>query len=152
CEAKSLKSLPRPSSGLRFRGRSHVGACVLAVAPVNLNVQPAGDVEQLAQAVERKLTCDRTTRVGRMIACLSKRVKLVLDDFRNRLPESFCGHQVVQIVREWRAKSVRLVDGGDDVFDETALLQQGTRRILMGIALGERCEVGEDLASATEKL
>jgi hypothetical protein len=106
-EAQLLQRLFGLGSALGLRWWWHEHRCGAAIAPIDLHVEPARDVEELGQTLERELTRDRPSRVSRVVACLANRVELVLNDLGHRQPERLGVREVVEIVRERRPEPVR---------------------------------------------
>lgn len=136
----------------RRTGGSHVGRAVGALAPVHLQVEPLGDLEQLRQAVEGELLRDGPAWVGGVVAGLAHRVQLAEHHLGDGRAERRLGEEIVEVVRVGPRELVRVVDEVDDVLDERALLDERARRVAVGVLLREGGLVGEDRALRAQEL
>ena len=123
-----------------------VRRAVLAVATVDLHVEPARDVEELARHSSESWLVIGRRGCAAWLPAFRMRMELVLNDLGHRLAERLRAHQVVQVVGEGRAKPVALVDRGDGLLDEATLLDERARRVLVRIPLGEPRQIGQHRA------
>jgi hypothetical protein len=141
-EPQLLESVLRLRAAVRHGGRRHKFRGRFEFAAIDLDEEPARDVEELRQALERELAGDGAPWVRGVVAGLAHGVELVLHDLGHRLPEGGLVHQVVQVVRVRRAQPIARVDGRDCVLHEAALLDEGARGVFVGVAFGEASELG----------